>query len=358
TAYRLLRAKDLSKEMEKEVIPQPGPPMRADKVVGELLAVFRSLPAGKNLWGFGQGPDIKESPSLEDATRALEASVSLRRKVVELAPADLEPEGTTCLLNENHSLRDLRAMANRLAEDVMSLAFLRQTREALDVVEAGDRVARIVGRGISGWSSLISKMICIACRGQYTRATAESIRRHFFGPEDLDAIDRMLERMASREVDLDPSVTAEYDMAERAFHAFDRRIGLLRYPLRLYWGDGRAQLANLRRVWREQKGQPPSEEISRYHIMLSICVPNCRLANQRYMDSLSQRQGLGAATVLERTFQARGSYPDTVPETVLDPTTKAPYRLGKRGSRTILYGLGSDGQNDGGERKKDVLIWE
>jgi len=202
----------------------------------------------------------------------------------------MEPGGHDVVLQRRHDFRNNRTLHNRLAGDFLSLLRLERHDEAVDLADAKDRHARILGRGIQNHSNLIAKMIGMACSKTLDKAVKVALERDLLPLEVRPGLARIYRDALDREVPLEVSLRAEFEMGRRAVRAFDRRLGLLQYPLRLWWGNGLATVDDLERRMDAHEPPPTGEEARDWHVMLRITIPNYTGARMRYDEYLDQRR--------------------------------------------------------------------
>ena len=281
-----------SRNLVDAVLPKQGPSTAADEALREAFGAHRKLDHREGLWGFGFGPDVKPTPSEDDARATLLRSETLRRLMVERFHRDLEPDGHGVVLQRVHDFRNHRQLHNRLAEDLLSLLVVGRVDEALALVEAKERHARLLGRGIANHPNLIARMIGLACSTTTDTAVAVALERDLVPLAARPRLAAVYKEALARDFPVTESLRAEFEMGRRAVRAFDEELGLLRYPMRLWWGDGLATVDELERRLDRGEPAPPSEFFEDVHVALQITIPNYRSANSRWKVAQATRRKL------------------------------------------------------------------
>jgi hypothetical protein len=186
---------------------------------------------------------------------------------------------------------------------------------------------------------------------------AEAIRRHLVPVAKLEELQALIEENRRREVDLKPAMTGEAAMLYRAVEALDRRLGLYRFPLRLWWGRGAVQVEQLEEDWKAGRPAPSDEELEKMHPAVRFLRPDVEAAARRLRERNAAQLGVLVAMRLEREHQAAGRYPAVMPEGLIEPLSGKPWVLVSKADQVMLYGMGEDKTDDGGHPEKDLVIW-
>jgi hypothetical protein len=294
TVRLISSSQDLSSQDLTEIIfPAKGPPGKADRVLKQLDNLLRKDREPRAPWKLSDRLAKHLPPSAEAAREQVESRQEIHRLLVKELPTSLEPPGEAPVLQDTHNFRLQRDLQRLLAEDCLSLILLGKKEAAWELLTAKERAGRLVARGIENNSSLIGKMLGVAFDIYGNRLGRVALTQELLSSEDKIELARILQIGLDREVPLDISVHAEFAMCRRAIEAVDARLGLLRYPLWFYWGNGLQQVDSLRKRWDAGWKNPPSEqELADYHIMLQMALPNLAKAKQRVQATREERKEL------------------------------------------------------------------
>lgn len=274
------------------VLPKQGPACPADEAMQEALGAFRKLPYKEGLWGFGWGDKVKPTPDLDAARAALAESETLRRVMIERFGPGLEPPDQGVVLQRVHDFQHHRRLHNRLAEDFLSLVLLGRHDEALALAEVKERHARILGQGIANHPTLIARMIALGCTKSLDRAVQATLERELLPPEPRSRLAALYREAIEKDVSTDVSLRAEFEMGRRAVRAFDQELGLLQYPMRLWWGNGLETVDELERRLDAGEAAPGLDFFKDVHVALQITIPNYASARSRWKTALATREKL------------------------------------------------------------------
>lgn len=104
--------------------------------------------------------------------------------------------------------------------------------------------------------------------------------------------------------------------------------------------------------------------LPRWHILSRTFLPALSRALVRESTSIARLRTPRIALAIERYRLAKGSLPDKLDELVLtyltevsdDPFDRQPLRYKKLAKGYLVYSVGEDGKDDGGDEKKDITF--
>jgi hypothetical protein len=357
----------MSRVWEEEVWQQrPSPhPTRADRIFSRLEGVASGLEEdhgeGLHPWGFGESGDLATEASGADLARVLRQT-SLLRKTALAFSRDLEPDDARPVLMTTHNFRDVRVAVNLLAEVVVSLFRVGRSDEAVALLAAGHRCARLLGRGTGRFPTLISRMIEVACARTLDEAAALGLRRGWLSGSALEALDAVYQETLDRDLDIGVAFRGEFEMVRLVCSGTEARLGGLAWLSHLINGDPVADLERVAPLWsRAAEGDPVSlkalQDLELESQILRILLPNFPAARERCSNRRTMGRGVRVAIQIERARLAGD----------LDPRARGSLTLTQDGElfraeliahRVVrLYAWGSDGVDDGGDPGKDVVVW-
>jgi hypothetical protein len=279
-----------SGSLVEDVLPRQGPASDADAAFQEAMGAFMKLPNREGLWGFGWQEDVKPTPKPDAAKVAVSEAETLRRVMVERFGPAVEPDDHDVVLQKVHDFKQVRKLHNRLAEEFLSLLLLGRHDEAVALAEATERHSRILSRGIANHPNLIARMIGLSCTKTFDRAMLTAIDRKMIPFAHRSRLAAVLRESLEKNVPVEVSLKAEFEMARRAVRAFDHELGLLQYPMRLWWGDGLATIDDLERRLEQNRPVPGPEFFANVHVGVQIAVPNYTSARSHWKVAVATRK--------------------------------------------------------------------
>lgn len=286
---------DIEREVQEAMGLVDLPKTLADQVLETLGLEWAGIQESPEPWGLEDGGFDKmrtTALSEEEAQKALHPSRKLRKFFLERMAAGIDTPGTDPVLNTAPMLSHQRGMNLRLSADMLSLLVLGRVDEALGIYRTGHRHARILARGLQGRPSLIGSMVAIAMGNVLDRAAGRGLELGLWPEDSLPRLAQAVREVLDRDISLDGAITSEIDSIGKVVDIVDRRLGPAAWPARLYWGNGPAQVEEIRACWKERKPLPEWLKKGRCHIMISIGMPSWDAAVKRYDENLAARQAL------------------------------------------------------------------
>jgi hypothetical protein len=276
-----LRNGRLERELEEAMGTADLPATEADEVLGALWEAAEDVPSGRDPWSLAAGEEVSAPLDAEVAGDSLAESRTLRERFLGRMTDDLEPPEEDVLLNRIPNFRDQRTCTRFLAEDLLSLLVVGDEAKALAAYRAGQRHARLIGRGVGGRPTLIAKMIATAQQRVLDDAVGTAARLGLVPASATGRWQAAVLEAVEAFPPIDRSMEGEFAATEAMVEIADRRFGPLGLFLEAHWGDGHAQLARVRATYEAGEEVPREFLQGELHPMVMVGIPNWPAAERR-----------------------------------------------------------------------------
>ncbi len=268
-----LRSLDNPPDPLQAMFPPRGEPTPADQYLTKQVQRFAALPSPPSIDSLPGQPKTFSTEQIRKNLETLESRREFHQGFLAGASPDLETAGFAPILQSQHDLNSLRELSTQLSLDVLSL--LSQSDPfALPLLESLERCTRILERGTENRTTVIGPALASHSRKRFDSGIRNLIQTNAISAKQATATSKILKASLSKPFPMDLAIRAEYDFIRGGVRLLDERLGLLQYPMRLYWGDGQTQLDEA--LARQLQGFPPIEDPGnqKLHMMVQIGLPN------------------------------------------------------------------------------------
>lgn len=336
-----------------EALPREGAETEADRLFRELREAGNVQSRPREIWGnffLGRFPE----PSQESVQEILVQTQSLREMVLERVTQEFEESEEASRLAQEFDFLSWR-LTPLMIDAAASLLHEGRDVEAADVLAASARLLRIRTRKVP-WPYLQDGRLELSGMRRMASMIARNLALHRFRPESLDRIDTLLETALADPLDLGEIHHRNQEVRRRLLEAYNRRLGLARFPLRLKWGNGYRQITRLQEI--AAAGRSPEwSEVQGWHPMIQRTVTDLPALGEKMDRTRLLLQGVRLAVQLERVRLRTGRLPGALPRGDGAPEGATGWLYRPEGEAPLLYHPGTNGEDQGGDWREDFCVW-